>query len=171
MTTQDRLNTIRSRVLDQMEHVQTEQGTRNALINPFIRDVLGFDPEDVRDVRPEFTADIGDKKGEKVDYAIMVDGEPAILVEAKRVGTSLDTERPNQLLRYFGTVKTARYGIFTDGVKYFFYSDLESDNVMDSRPFLTLDLREEIQPKTAQAIEKFSKKPLILTKSAGVPDR
>ncbi len=112
MTIQDRLNTIRSRVLDQMEHIQTEQGTRNALINPFIRDVLGFDPEDVRDVRPEFTADIGGKKGEKVDYAIMVDGEPVILVEAKRVGTSLDTERPNQLLRYFGTVKTARYGIF-----------------------------------------------------------
>ena len=157
MTTQDRLNAIRRRVLDQMEHVQTEQGTRNALINPFIRDVLGFDTEDVRDVRPEFTADIGDKKGEKVDYAIMVAGEPVILVEAKRVGTSLDTERPNQLLRYFGTVKTARYGIFTDGVRYFFYSDLESDNVMDSRPFLALDLHEEIQPKTALAIEKFSK--------------
>lgn len=140
-----------------MDHVQTEQGTRNALINPFIRDVLGFDVEDVRDVRPEFTADIGDKKGEKVDYAIMVNGQPVILIEAKRVGTILDTEKPNQLLRYFGTVKTARYGIFTDGVKYYFYSDLEADNVMDSRPFLTLDLNEEIQIKTAQAIEKFSK--------------
>ena len=130
-----------------MDHIQTEQGTRNALINPFIRDVLGFDVEDVRDVRPEFTADIGDKKGEKVDYAIMVDGKPVILIEAKRVGTSLDTEGPNQLLRYFGTVRTARYGIFTDGVKYSFYSDLESDNVMDSRPFLSLDLEEEISAK------------------------
>ncbi len=140
-----------------MDHVQTEQGTRNALINPFIRDVLGFDVEDVRDVRPEFTADIGDKKGEKVDYAIMVNGQPVILIEAKRAGTTLDTEKPNQLLRYFGTVKTARYGIFTDGVKYFFYSDLEADNVMDSRPFLTLDLQEEVQTKTAHAIEKFSK--------------
>ena len=157
MTTLDRLNQVRRRVLEQMDHVQTEQGTRNALINPFIRDVLGFDVEDVRDVRPEYTADIGDKKGEKVDYAIMVDGNPVILIEAKRARTTLDTEKPNQLLRYFGTVKTARYGIFTDGVKYFFYSDLEADNVMDSRPFLTLDLQEEIQAKTAQAIEKFSK--------------
>ena len=157
MTIEDQLNSVRRRVIDQLEHVQTEQGTRNALINPFIRDVLGFDTEDVRDVRPEYTADIGEKKGEKVDYAIMVGGEAVILVEAKRAGASLDTEKPNQLIRYFGAVKSARYGIYTDGVKYYFYSDLETANVMDSQPFLAIDLREEVNPKSVQAIEKFSK--------------
>jgi len=54
--------------------LQTEEATKNALIMPFIN-ILGYDIFDPTEVIPEFIADIGIKKGEKVDYAIVKDGK------------------------------------------------------------------------------------------------
>jgi len=67
---------------------------------PFIN-VLGYDVFDPTEVVPEFTADIGTKKGEKVDYAIMKDGKPIILFECKWSGADLNKEHASQLHRYF----------------------------------------------------------------------
>ena len=55
------------------EKIQTEEGTKNALIMPFIQ-ILGYNVFDPNEVNPEFIADVGTKKGEKVDYAIIKDG-------------------------------------------------------------------------------------------------
>ncbi len=153
----DRLRTIIQRIEDQAGNIVTEEGTKQVLIVPFINSVLGFDTSDVREVRPEFTADVGTKKGERVDYAIMVGAEPVILVEAKKVGTALDAEQPNQLLRYFNAVKSAKFGIYTNGVRYLFYSDLASPNVMDQLPFLELDLSEALDPVKINEIKRFTK--------------
>ena len=56
--------------------------------------MIFFNP---KEVVPEFTADFGSKKGEKVDYAIMKDGEPCILIECKKAGADLNTENMSQL--------------------------------------------------------------------------
>lgn len=120
------------------DHLQTEEATKNALVLPFISS-LGYDVFNPREVVPEFTADVGTKKGEKVDYAIMRDGDTVMLIECKKAGCDLSRENMSQLYRYF-TVTRARIGVLTNGLQYQFYSDLEETNRMDDRPFLELDL-------------------------------
>jgi len=63
-----------------LAHLETEEATKNALVMPFIG-TLGYNVFDPTEVVPEFTADFGTKKGEKVDYAIIRDGKPAMLFE------------------------------------------------------------------------------------------
>ena len=111
----------------------TEEATKTSLVLPFIQ-MLGYDIFDPTEVIPEFTADIGIKKGEKVDYAIMQRGKPAILIECKKYGSNLDEEAVSQLVRYFG-VTDAHFGILTDGIVYRFFSDIDQPNVMDLKPF------------------------------------
>ena len=139
MDFEDRVREISTRVSKRLEMVATEEATKNALIMPFIQGVLGYNVFDPSEVVPEFTADIGGKKGEKVDYAILQDGTPIILIECKAYGVDLEKDPAAQLARYFHTTD-ARLGIVTDGVRYRFFSDLEKTNVMDDRPFLEIDL-------------------------------
>jgi hypothetical protein len=120
------------------DQLQTEEATKNAFVMPFIN-ALGYNVFDPTEVVPEFIADVGTKRGEKVDYAIMSDGNPIILVECKRIGETLDHTHASQLYRYF-SVTESRFGVLTDGVRYLFYSDLESPNKMDSLPFLEFNL-------------------------------
>ena len=49
--------------------VKTEEGTKNALVMPFII-ALGYNVFNPLEVTPELVADVGVKKGEKVDYEI-----------------------------------------------------------------------------------------------------
>lgn len=127
------------KIRTQRESIQTEEATKNAFIMPFISRVLGYDVFDPLEVVPEFTADHGTKRGEKVDYAIMKDAEVQILIECKRVGDPLHIKHASQLFRYF-SVTNARIGVLTNGQVYNFYTDLDAPNIMDSRPFLVLDL-------------------------------
>ena len=90
---------------------------------------------------PEFTADIATKKGEKVDYAIMKDGEVQILIECKKWGEDLFNKHSDQLFRYFSVTK-ARLAILTNGQKYQFYTDHDEPNKMDLKPFLIFDMLE-----------------------------
>ena len=151
-----RVRDLADKAQQQLPHIRTEEATKLALINPFIREVLGYDTTDLTEVVPEYTADVGIKKGEKVDYAILRDGDPLILIEAKKAGTRLHEEEPTQLYRYFKTTSSAQFGIYTDGIKYLFYSDLERDNLMDQRPFLILDLLDP-DPASVEEVAKFVK--------------
>ena len=118
--------------------LRTEEATKNALVMPFIA-ALGYDVFNPREVVPEFHADVGIKRGEKVDYAIKHDDAIIALVECKTAGVNLSEANMSQLLRYFHATG-ARIAVLTNGVRYRFYSDLEAENKMDTRPFLELDL-------------------------------
>ncbi len=120
--------------------LQTEEATKNALIMPFLHSVLGYDVFNPTEVIPEFTADTATKKGEKVDYALMKDGEVQILIECKKFGEKLSTKHANQLFRYF-SVTNARIAILTNGTEYQFFTDLDAPNKMDDKPFLVMDLQ------------------------------
>jgi predicted type IV restriction endonuclease len=119
-------------------YMETEEATKTALVMPFLA-ALGYDVFNPQEVVPEFTADYGTKKGEKVDYAIKRDGKVIILIECKKASMTLATDQKSQLYRYFMTTE-ARLGILTNGKHYQFFSDLEEPNKMDERPFLELDL-------------------------------
>jgi hypothetical protein len=135
----DQLRALGDRIVRQIDQIATEEAAKTAFVMPFIQ-ALGFNIFDPTQVVPEFTADVGTKKGEKVDYAIMIDGQPMILFECKWEGAELDDKHMGQLFRYFSVTK-ARIGVLTNGVVYRFYSDLEDRNKMDARPFLVLDMR------------------------------
>jgi hypothetical protein len=118
--------------------LETEEATKNALIMPFIS-LLGYDIFDPTEVVPEFVADVGIKKGEKVDYAIKRDGQIIMLFECKHCGGDLSINHASQLFRYFA-VTEARLAILTNGIKYRFFTDLDAPNKMDEKPFLEFDI-------------------------------
>ncbi|MGI5892482.1 MAG: type I restriction endonuclease [Bacillota bacterium] len=143
-----------AQVISRKDNIATEEGTKTSLIMPFFQQVLGYDVFNLDEFCPEFTADVGIKKGEKVDYAIMQDGNPTILIEAKWCGDTLN-KHGSQLFRYFGTT-TAKFGILTNGVVYNFYTDLDEPNKMDLKPFLELDLT-NLKDTVVSELKKFHK--------------
>ncbi|NQT12257.1 MAG: type I restriction enzyme HsdR N-terminal domain-containing protein [Planctomycetes bacterium] len=150
----DRLRELAARKATQIEHLQTEEATKNALVMPFI-DALGYNVFNPMEVMPEYTADVGTKKGEKVDYAIMREGKPIMLFECKCAHSDLDKEHTSQLYRYF-SVTDARFGVLTNGVVYKFFSDLEEPNKMDSRPFLEFNMF-DFSEEVVEELKKFAK--------------
>ena len=124
----DDLKSLGKRVTKLKENIATEEATKTSLIMPFFQ-ILGYDIFNPLEFVPEFTADVGIKKGEKVDYAIVIDSIPTMLIEAKSVNEQL-TKHDSQLFRYFGTTN-AKFAILTNGDVYRFYTDLETPNVMD----------------------------------------
>lgn len=131
----------------------TEEATKTALVMPFFS-LLGYDVFNPLEFVPEFTADFGIKKGEKVDYAIMSDGKPIILIECKGVNDKL-TKHDAQLFRYF-SVTDSKFAILTNGIVYKFFTDLEETNKMDDTPFLEIDITDLNEVKI-QELKKFGK--------------
>ncbi|TQO21151.1 hypothetical protein FB472_2823 [Rhodoglobus vestalii] len=149
------LSAMALKVKNQRDAITTEEGTKNAFVMPFISTILGYDVFNPLEVVPEFTADVGIKKGEKIDYAIMRDGEVQILIECKKSTESLKIENASQLYRYFA-VTNARIAILTNGVIYEFYTDLDAPNRMDAKPFLVLDLL-DIDETLSPELRKLTK--------------
>jgi len=150
----DELNNLSSKVFKQKDIIQTEEATKNAFVMPFIS-ALGYNVFDPTEVTPELTADVGTKKSEKVDYAILKDGKPIILFECKWCGHNLDKQHKSQLYRYF-SVTEARFGVLTNGIIYRFYTDLEEPNKMDDKPFMEFSLL-EVTEAAVEDLKKFSK--------------
>ncbi|MGE3842413.1 MAG: type I restriction enzyme HsdR N-terminal domain-containing protein [Vicinamibacterales bacterium] len=155
MAFSDGLASIAQKIRDMRESVLTEEATKNAFIMPFISNVLGYDVFNPSEVIPEFIADVGVKKGEKVDYAIFKDGQVQILIECKKIGDPLDLRYASQLFRYFA-VTSARIAILTNGQHYHVYTDGDMPNRMDEKPFLIFDLL-DIDRTLVPEIQKFSK--------------
>jgi len=138
MSFDEKISALAEKIPSLIDHLETEEATKNALIMPFIA-ALGYDVFNPKEVVPEFVADHGTKKGEKVDYAIMQNNEVIILIECKQAKSNLSDANTSQLYRYF-TVTKSRIAILTNGVNYLFFSDLEESNKLDTRPFLELDM-------------------------------
>lgn len=136
---EERLTALAAKVKSQRASIKTEEATKNAFVMPFISTILGYDVFNPMEVVPEFIADVGMKKGEKIDYAIIRDGEVQILIECKSSTGPLRIENASQLYRYFSVTK-ARIAILTNGEIYQFFTDLDAPNMMDNRPFLVLDM-------------------------------
>ena len=142
-----------SRVEKLCSQIQTEEATKNALIMPFIQ-LLGYDVFNPFEVNPEFVADLGIKKGEKVDYAIMKEGQAIMLIECKHYSEKLDPHN-SQLFRYFHTT-AAKFGLLTNGINFRFYTDLISANKMDEKPFFEFKIT-EIKDNEIAELKKFHK--------------
>jgi predicted type IV restriction endonuclease len=149
----DDLKNLGKRVTNLKDNIATEEATKTSLIMPFFAS-LGYDIFNPTEFVPEFTADVGIKKGEKVDYAVVLDGKPMILVEAKSINEVL-TKHDSQLFRYFGTTES-KFGILTNGKEYKFFTDLDEPNKMDLTPFLSIDIT-KIKDSQIPELVKFHK--------------
>ena len=85
----DSIKQFSNRVASLKDTITTEEATKMSLIVPMFQ-LLGYDVFNPLEFCPEFTADVGIKKGEKVDYAILENGQPTILIECKSCSDSLD---------------------------------------------------------------------------------
>lgn len=153
MDFKDLMKQIAERVEKLKDNLHTEEATKNALIMPFIQ-ALGYDVFNPLEVLPEMCCDIGIKKGEKIDYAIMKDDKPIMLIECKHWKQDLNLH-DNQLLRYF-TVSDAKFGVLTNGIIYRFYTDLVEKNKMDEKPFLEVNML-ELRSSHIEELKKFHK--------------
>ncbi|WP_166418219.1 type I restriction endonuclease [Cochlodiniinecator piscidefendens] len=151
MSFQEQIQNVAVRVGQAITQAQTEEATKTSVIMPLIQ-ALGFDVFDLNQVVPEYTADVGIKKGEKVDFALMIDGQVVFLIEAKPISNNLGKLQHSQLYRYFG-VTSARIAILTNGKEVWFYTDMEERNRMDSRPFFKFDFTNY----TAEDVEELGR--------------
>jgi hypothetical protein len=155
---QEKLKQIAKTYEQSKDIIQTEEATKNALIMPFIA-ALGFNVFNPMEVVPEIVADIGEKKGEKIDYALKSEDKVLMLVECKKIGTPLKAKNVSQVFRYFGALRTkmdVKVAILTNGVEYQFFSDLEHGNILDHSPFFTFNILEFDDQKVLD-LQKFSK--------------
>ncbi|MDP2832578.1 MAG: type I restriction endonuclease [Pseudomonadota bacterium] len=150
----DQLRSLAARIMNTKDMIQTEEATKNAMVMPFMQ-ALGYNVFDPLEVTPELIADVGTKKGEKVDYAILRDGKPIILFECKKCGGDLNINHASQLFRYFH-VTEARFGILTNGIVYRFFTDLEQPNKMDEKPFLEFNIL-DFKEQDVEELKKFAK--------------
>lgn len=144
---------LSERILMLKDTISTEESTKMSLIVPMFQ-ILGYDVFNPLEFCPEYISDVGIKKGEKVDYAILENGQPTILIECKSCSETLD-KHSSQLFRYFGT-SPAKFGILTNGIVYRFYTDLEEANKMDFVPFLELNML-NLKESSINELKKFCK--------------
>ncbi|MBC3540113.1 type I restriction endonuclease [Rufibacter sediminis] len=153
MDFQDVIKALGEKVSRLQESIQTEEATKMAFVMPFIS-ALGYDVFNPMEVVPEYVADLGIKKGEKVDYCIFKDGAPSIIIECKHWKEKLDVHN-SQLHRYFH-VTAARFGVLTNGITYRFYTDLVEANKMDDKPFWEFNIT-EVNEHTLFELKKYHK--------------
>lgn len=153
MDFKDYIKQIAERIIKLKDNIQTEEATKNAFIMPFIQ-MLGYDVFNPMEVVPEMDCDLVRKKGEKIDYAILKEGEPIILFECKHWKQDLDLHS-TQLQKYFVASK-AKFGVLTNGLIYRFYTDLSNPNLMDETPFLEVNM-EDLKDEQIEELKKFHK--------------
>lgn len=153
MEFEEKLSQFVERIKKVKNSINTEEATKTSLIMPFFS-LLGYDVFNPNEFTPEYTADVGIKKGEKVDYAITINNQLTILIEAKSINENLQ-KHSSQLFRYFGTT-SAKIGILTNGLIYKFFTDLDEVNKMDSTPFLEIDIL-NLKETDINELKKFCK--------------
>lgn len=128
---------LRDKLISKELQPSTEEATKQWLIMPMLIS-LGYDPYS-SDIIPEFTLDVGVKKGEKVDYAIQINNQPVAIVECKQLNVNLQDKHIDQLYRYFAT-SDVHIAILTNGDDYWFFTDSVKTNIMDLKPYYEIKL-------------------------------
>lgn len=153
MEFKDQIKQLGEKVFKLKDQIKTEEATKSAFIMPFIQ-LLGYDLFNPLEVVPEFITDFGAKNVEKVDYAILKDNEPILIIECKHHIEQLD-KHYTQTHKYFHLTKS-RFSILTNGIQYNFYTDLDMPNKMDEKPFLSFDIT-CIKEQQIKELAKFHK--------------
>lgn len=152
MDFRDQITQLSDKITKQKDNITTEEATKNSFIMPMIA-ALGYDVFNPFEVVPEMDCDLT-KRGDKIDYAIMKDNAPILLIECKHCRQNLDLHS-TQLAKYYAA-SNARFGVLTNGIEYRFYADLEKQNIMDEKPFLVVNML-DLSDSDIEQLKKFHK--------------
>lgn len=144
---------LQTKIKSKSSQPETEEATKQWFIIPLLV-ALGYDPYS-SDIIPEYTLDVGTKRGEKVDYALQINSQPVALVECKQLNVQLSDKHVSQLYRYF-TISDVRIAILTNGDDYWFFTDSQKENVMDLEPYYTIKLS-TADASEIDKLEQYSK--------------
>lgn len=159
---EEKIKIFTSNIKEKLKHIDTEETTKTALILPFLKEVMGYDTSNPAEVKAEYTADLGAKRGEKIDLAILNEGEEIIMIECKSANSELSTDHLSQLYRYFN-ITDSELGILTNGVIYQIFTDSIKPGQMDKSPFLEVNLL-ELSDREINELKKFSKENFDISK-------
>jgi hypothetical protein len=132
---------LSEQVRKRSDQVLGEESTKMALIVPFLS-ALGYDVYDPSEVMPEYVADFAIRRTgqfEKVDYALAINGNIVMIIEAKARDKKAEAH-DGQLRKYFNSLLTTKVAIVTNGIDYRFFTDLRDRNVMDKEPFFSFNI-------------------------------
>ena len=148
------LNSIRDKIITVgRKNDPDEQNTKQSLILPVI-EALGYDIHNTAEVELEYNV----TRSRKVDLAIKHGGTPAMIFECKRLSEELDGRKIGQLRDYFIRVPSASIGVLTNGAEYKFFRNLSgSVKEMDMRPFVEIDLEDDVSDDEIAKFRLFSK--------------
>ena len=152
MDFKDSILQLSEKIAKQIDGIATEEATKTSFIMPMIA-ALGYDVFNPFEVVPEMECDLT-KRGDRIDYAIMKDNTPILLIECKHCKQNLDLHS-TQLAKYYAA-SNARFGVLTNGVEYRFYADLEKQNIMDEKPFLVVNMV-DLSDNDIEQLKKFHK--------------
>ena len=129
------VKTLRARIDTHGDQLrQSEALTRYALINPLLRE-LGWDTGDPALVIPEYASGHG-----KADYALLSDGKPVMMVEAKKLGTQLGPV-VIQVIGYCLMEGTEHFSV-TDGQRWQVYETHKTGSI-DEKRVVEFDLEDQ----------------------------
>lgn len=152
------LRILSEQIKKRQAHVKGEEATKQALVLPFLQ-VLGFDIYDPSEVNPEYVADFAKKKSggprEKIDYAVNIDGTPAVFLECKAISAKVE-DHDGQLARYFNSTPSVKLAVITNGLIYRFFTDLHQPNIMDDAPFFEFRVH-GFSDKDVTSLRRFTK--------------
>lgn len=131
-----------------------EEQTKQSLVLPFFMG-LGYNVFNPTEFIPEYVADFGTKQGEKVDYAIISNGQPVAIIEVKKLGTTLGEQHLSQLFRYFASTDS-KLAILTNGDDYWFFTDSIKANTLDIEPYMKIKIS-NITDEDKEALSKYAK--------------
>lgn len=152
MDFKDQIKHLSDKIANQKDNILNEEATKTSFIMPMIA-ALDYDVFNPFEVVPEMDCDLT-KRGDKIDYAIMKDNIPILLIECKHCRQNLDLHS-TQLAKYYAA-SNARFGVLTNGIEYRFYADLEKQNIMDEKPFLVVDML-NLTDTDIEQLKKFHK--------------
>lgn len=162
MEFEEKIKIFTSKIKEKLKHIDTEETTKTALILPFLNEVMGYDTTNPAEVKAEYTADLGAKRGEKIDLAILNEGEEIIMIECKSANSELSTDHLSQLYRYFN-ITDSELGILTNGVIYQIFTDSIKPGQMDKSPFLEINLL-DLSDRNINELKKFTKENFDISK-------
>ncbi|MBD2134293.1 type I restriction enzyme HsdR N-terminal domain-containing protein [Sphaerospermopsis sp. FACHB-1094] len=151
----DQVKNLSQTIQQIKESVLTEEATKQAFILPLLN-ALGYNVFNPLEVCPEYGADAPGVNAKKVDYVILLDNKPAILIECKSWKEKLNNPKHNsQLFHYFASTK-AKFSVLTNGILYRFYTDIVAINVMDDKPFFEFSMLDFTDSDVIE-LKRFSK--------------
>ena len=154
---QSKISELSEKIKRKKELVKSEADSESVFVEPFL-EILGYKMQDIGTIKRQYPADFGRVGNEdRVDYAILQDNKPLVVIEVKHHSEKLD-KHIGQLKRYFAAcIKSCHFGVLANGIEYRFFSNLKDSKEMDEKPFFSLNLEQNFSKRDLKMLQMFVK--------------